>query len=149
MKQIIPWSLFIFPLLSLIFLERSVIRRFMPVALFVTVINTLFYQAAYHYNWWKEPGIFGWDNVANVQWVYSAYLVATIWIFKFTYGRFWRYLIVNIVLDGIYIFVWYPVQTNLGMASGTMPGYMQYIIMIFLSLLIYVYQMWQEGEIFN
>jgi hypothetical protein len=72
----------------------------MPVALFVTVINTLIYQAAYHYNWWREVGLFGWDKVANVPWVYSAYLVATIWIFKFTYRRFWRYLIVNLILDG-------------------------------------------------
>jgi hypothetical protein len=119
----------------------------MPVALFVTVINTLFYQAAYHYNWWRESGLFGWDYVANVPWVYSAYLIATIWIFKYTYGKFLRYLLVNLILDGGYIFLWYPIQTKLGMASGWLPNYITYLIMISVSLLIYVYQMWQEGDI--
>ncbi|MDF2593484.1 MAG: hypothetical protein K0S75_2950 [Clostridia bacterium] len=147
MNKIILWSFLIIPLLSLFFLGRSYIRRYMPVALFVTVINTLFYQAAYHYNWWRESGLFGWDYVANVPWVYSAYLIATIWIFKYTYGKFLRYLLVNLILDGGYIFLWYPIQTKLGMASGWLPNYITYLIMISVSLLIYVYQMWQEGDI--
>lgn len=147
MNNIILWSLLIIPILSLFFLGRSNIRRYMPVALFVTVVNTMIYQAAYHYNWWRESGLFGWDYVANVPWVYSAYWIATIWIFKYTFGRFWRYLIVNLILDGGYIFVWYPIQIRLGMASGWLPNYITYLMMISVSLLIYVYQMWQEGYI--
>lgn len=149
MKEIVLWSLFIIPLLSLFFVGHSHLRKYMPVALFVTVINTLIYQAAYHYNWWREMGLFGWDKVANVPWVYSAYLVATIWIFKFTYGTFWRYLIVNIVLDGAYIYLWYPIQRKMGMAEGWLPAFTTYLMMIGVSLLIYLYQMWQEGELFK
>lgn len=119
----------------------------MPVALFVTVINTLVYEAAHFYRWWRELGLFGWDNVIPVPWIYSAYLIATIWVFRFTYGKFWRYLIVNLVLDGAYIFGWYPIQIKLGMANANMPSYVTYIIMISVSLLIYMYQMWQEGDI--
>jgi len=149
LNQIILWSLLVVPWLSLIFLERSLIRRYMPVALFVTVINTLVYQAAYYYNWWRESGLFGWDKVANVPWVYSAYLVATIWIFRYTYGRFWLYLIVNLIIDGGYVFGWYPIQIKLGMASGWLPNYTTYLMMTAVSLIIYVYQMWQEGDIFK
>jgi hypothetical protein len=59
MNQIILWSLLIIPWLSLIFVGHSNLRRYMPVALFVTVINTLIYQAAYYYNWWRETGLLG------------------------------------------------------------------------------------------
>jgi len=147
MKEIVLWSLLIIPLLSLIFVGQSHLRKYMPVALFVTVINTLIYQAAYHYNWWRETGLFGWDKVANVPWVYSAYLVATIWIFKFTYRKFWRYFIVNLVLDGSYVYIWYPIQRKLGMAEGWLPSFTTYLLMIGVALLIYLYQMWQEGEL--
>jgi hypothetical protein len=44
LNQVILWSLLVIPWLSLIFLDSSTIRRYMPVALFVTVINTLIYQ---------------------------------------------------------------------------------------------------------
>lgn len=146
MNQIILWSILVIPLLSLLFVGQSNLRRYLPVALFATLVNTLIYQAAYHYNWWRETGLFGWDYIANVPWVYSAYWVATIWIFRFTYGNFLRYFIVNLVLDGLYIYAWYPIQQKLGMASGWMPGYAQYLMMTAVALLIYLYQKWQEGE---
>jgi len=149
MKDVILWSLFIIPWLSLIFVGYSQLRKYMPVALFATVIVTLLYQAAYHYNWWREMGLFGWDKIANVPWVYSAYLVATIWIFKFTYRKFGRYLIVNLILDGGYIYIWYPIQRKLGMAEGWLPAFTTYLLMIGVSLLIYLYQMWQEDELFK
>lgn len=144
MKEIISWLLFVLPWLSLFFLGGSQLRRFMPVALFVTVINTLIYQAAYHYNWWRESGLFEWDKISSIHWVYSAYLAATIWIFRFTFGKFWVYLVVNIVLDGLYSFLWYPILRKLGMESGEMSNFTSYLIMIGVSLIIYLYQMWQE-----
>ncbi|MFC4321986.1 hypothetical protein [Litchfieldia salsa] len=145
MKQIIQWLMFLLPLASLVLIGDKSLRRFLPVALFVTVINTLFYQAAYHYNWWREPGLFEWDKVANIPWVYSAYLVATIWIFKFTYGKFIVYLITNLILDGAYIYLWYPFQQKLGLASeGEISPHINYLIMIGVALLIYIFQIWYE-----
>ncbi|WP_245948167.1 hypothetical protein [Paenibacillus sambharensis] len=148
MKESVLWALLVFPLLSLFFLERSELRRFLPVAWFVTVINSLVYQAAHHFTWWEEQGLFGWDNIVPVPWVYSAYLVATIWIFKFTYGRFLIYLVVNVILDGIYSFAWYPIQQKIGLAgTGGLPAYIPYLMMLAVAVLIYLYQMWQEDDL--
>ncbi|WP_112181532.1 MULTISPECIES: hypothetical protein [Paraliobacillus] len=144
MNQIILWLMFLLPIASLVLIGDKTLRRFLPVGLFVTVVNTLTYQAAYHYNWWRESGLFEWDKVANIPWVYSAYLVATIWIFKFTYGKFIAYLITNLILDGAYIYLWYPFQQKLGMASGELSPHITYLMMIGVSLLIYVFQIWYE-----
>ncbi len=114
--------------------------------MFVTVVNTLIYQAAYHYNWWREPGLFDWDKVANIPWVYSAYLIATIWIFKFTYGKFIVYLITNLILDGVYIYLWYPIQRKLELASGELSPHITYLMMIGVALLIYVFQIWYDKD---
>ena len=147
MKLIIQLLIFLIPIASLALIGGKTLRRFLPVALFVTVVNTLMYQAAYHYNWWIESGLFNWDKVANIPWVYSAYLVATIWIFKYTYGKFIAYLITNLVLDGVYIYLWYPIQQKLGLATGEMSPHITYLIMIGVSLLIYVFQIWYEKDL--
>ena len=144
MKEIIKWTIFILPLRSLLFINKPKVWRFLPVSLFVTLINTLFYQAAYHYNWWKEASLFECDKYANVHWVYSAYLVATIWIFSITYGNFIKYFITNAVLDAIYAYLWYPLLGKLGLASGEFSNTGNYVLMLLVALLIYLFQIWYE-----
>ncbi|MCM2603344.1 hypothetical protein [Rossellomorea marisflavi] len=147
MNQILQWLLFLMPLASLLLIKEKVFKRFLPVALFVTIINTLFYQAAYHYNWWRELGLFDWDKIANIPWVYSAYLIATIWIFKFTYGRFKIYLLTNLILDGVYIYIWYPILQKLGLAISELSPHISYLLMVGVAILIYLFQMWfEKGE---
>ncbi|WP_066050785.1 hypothetical protein [Robertmurraya korlensis] len=146
MNQVILWGLFIGPWFTLLFIGNMHLKRFLPVALLVTVINTIIYQAAYHFNWWREMPLFKWDKIANIPWVYSAYLVATIWIFRLTYGRFIIYMITNLLLDGGYIYGWYPIQQKLGMASGDMSPHITFAIMIAVSLIIYLFQVWYEKD---
>lgn len=149
MKQIIPWSLLIVPWLSLFFLKMDTVRRYMPVALFMTVIHTLAYQAAHHYGWWNETGssLFGWDKIIPVPWVYGAYLVIVIWVFHFTYEKFWIYLIVNILLDGGFMYIVYPIWQRLGMVSSksSLPTIAVVAMMVGFSLIIYLFQLWQDG----
>jgi hypothetical protein len=148
MKQIILWSLLLVPWASLLFLRMDTVRRFMPVALFMTIIHTIAYQAAYYYGWWEETGssLFGWDKVIPVPWVYGAYLAIVIWVFHFTFERFWIYLIVNVLLDSLFMYIVYPVWQNMGMVSSesTLPTIAVIAMMIGFSLIIYLYQMWQE-----
>jgi len=148
MKQIILWSLLILPWVSLFFLKMNTIRRYMSVALFMTVIHTLAYQAAYHYGWWKETGssLFGWDKVVPVPWVYGAYLVIVIWVFSFTFGKFWMYLTVNILLDGIFMYIVYPVWQRMGLVSSesTLSTIAIVAMMVGFALIIYLYQLWQD-----
>jgi hypothetical protein len=152
MKQIILWSLLILPWTSLLFLKMDTVRRYMPVALFMTVIHTLAYQAAYHYGWWEETGssLFGWDKVIPVPWVYGAYLAIVIWVFRFTFGKFWLYLIVNILLDGLFMYIVYPIWQRMGLVSSesTLPTIAVIAMMVGFALIIYLYQMWQD-EVFK
>jgi len=149
MKQIILWSILIIPWASLFFLKMDTVRRYMPVALLMTVIHTLAYQAAYHYGWWNETGssLFGWDKVVPVPWVYGAYLVIVIWVFHFTFGRFLRYLIVNILLGGLFMYIIYPIWQRMGLVSSesTLPTIAIVAMMVGFAIIIYLYQLWQEN----
>ncbi|WP_336123856.1 hypothetical protein [Niallia taxi] len=149
MKQIILWLLLVLPWLSLFFLKMITVRRYIPVALFMTVIHSLAYQAAHHYGWWNETGssLFGWDKIIPVPWVYGAYLVIVIWVFHFTFGKFWLYLTVNILLDGAFMYIVYPIWERLGLVSGnsTLPTIAVVAMMVGFSLIIYLFQLWLDG----
>lgn len=144
------WSFFIIPWISLLFLDRTTIRRYMPVALFATVINTLLYQVAWTYDWWKyKETLFPWDKVAQVHTVYGVFLVGTIWIFALTFRKFWVYFIANLLVDSVYAFGFRALWKKLGIttAGGNLPPYGSLLIMTAIGITLYLYQMWQEGII--
>jgi hypothetical protein len=120
----------------------------MPVSLLMTVIHTLAYQAAYHYGWWNEEAssLFGWDKVVPVPWVYGAYLAVVIWVFHFTFRKFWLYLTVNILLDGLFMYLVYPIWQRMGIVSSksTISTIAITAMMVGFALIIYLYQMWQD-----
>jgi hypothetical protein len=150
MVKMVIWSIFIIPWISLIFLDRSAIRRYMPVALFATVLNTILAQMAWSYNWWKfKETLFSWDKIAPLFTVYGIFLVGTIWIFYFTFRKFWIYIVVNLIVDCIYSFGFRALWKKLKIttSAGNLSPIEGILIMTIISISLYIYQMWQEGLI--
>lgn len=144
------WSLFLIPWFSLFFLDRSAIRKYMPVALFATVINTILGEIAWTYNWWKfKETLFAWDKVIPLFTVYGVFLVGTIWIFVFTFRKFWIYMLVNLMTDLFYGFGLATWLNKLGIRSGggNISPIQNLLLMLSIAIILYVYQLWQEGLI--
>jgi hypothetical protein len=142
------WSLLILPWLSLLFLDRTKLRRYMPVALLATVFSTLINQVGWEYHWWKYKPLFLWDKVIPVYMVYGIFLVGTIWIFAFTFQRFWLYLIVNFLVDLFFGLVLGKLLTKLGIrTSGNLSISQDLLLMTVQGIILYGYQLWQEGMI--
>jgi hypothetical protein len=153
MVKLVLWSFFLIPWISLFFLNnlnKSALRRFMPVALFATVINTIMYQVAWTYDWWKyKETLFAWDKVAQIHTVYGVFLIGTIWIFYLTFDKFWAYLIVNLIVDCIYSFGFRTLWKKLKIttAGGNLSPLEGILIMTIIAIILYGYQKWQEGQI--
>lgn len=104
-NKIILWSSLILPWLSLFFMKKESIKRYMPVAIFVSLLVTILFEVAYTFKWWVMlDKIAPWGNITNVAFTYGTFLVGTIWIFYFTYRKFWAYMVTNILIDGIFAF---------------------------------------------
>lgn len=147
MINVFLWSVFIIPLVSLFFLGQKVIKRYLSVALLVTVMNVILYEVAWESNWWRyKESLFNWDKVTPVPIIFSAYWVITIWIFRFTFRKFWIYLIVNVIADSLFIFALASWMKNVGIYSGDMSGLATTLIFISFSIVIYFYQMWYEKD---
>jgi hypothetical protein len=75
------------------------------------------------------------------------YFVATLWIFKLTFGKFPKYLITNMVLNIFNAFGLATIGEKLGIFKLKMKHTTWYFICIFLSIFIYGYQYVVEQSI--
>lgn len=143
-NQTLFWTSLIFSWLSTLLLKKEDLRRFVPVSLFCGFVFAFIFESGITLHWWAVKESF--FPLVNLPiFLYGAYFIGTIWIFKYTYGHFWLFLITNIVIDYILIFFlidWF-------VQRGVWEAYISYsqvlLITTALAILIYGYQMWQEG----
>jgi hypothetical protein len=148
MVKFILLAMLIIPWLSLIFINKYSLKRFMPVSILASLLVTIIFELGYVYNWWKvQAELVPWDKITSVPLVYGVFLVGTIWIFRFTFGRtFWLYMIVNILMDGFYCFIGLNILIRFGIYKlVNMDNFGIFMLMILLAVIIYPYQKWQDS----
>lgn len=148
MSQFILWFMLIVPWLSLFFIKKST-RRFMPVAIFASLLVTLVFEISYTFHWWVvKEDIVPWGHITSFPLTYGVFIPGTIWIYHFSYDRpFWFYMITNAIIDALYAFIILNVFIYFGIYElKTMGNFGIFVLMIVISILIYVYQKWQEGN---
>jgi hypothetical protein len=144
-NKILLWSIFILPWFSLFLLKRHSIKRYMPVAIFTTLLVTLYYEIAFTQKWFiAKETIFPWF-IVFVPFIFGLFMVGTIWIFNFTFGRFWLYIITNLIIDCIYTFLLRNWFINLGLIQNIRANnFNVFIAFTLIAIIIYEYQVWQD-----
>ncbi|TLS49903.1 hypothetical protein FE782_23155 [Paenibacillus antri] len=141
----IMWGTLILPWLTLLFLPKGALRRYMPVAIFTALLMTIYDEIAIDATDWIviKLNLVPWTTFVPL--IYGAFFTSTIWIFSLTYGRFLVYAITNVVCDFIFLFVLSPVYEWLGFYSfAERSRFGIYVDIVLVSFVIYGYQMWQE-----
>jgi hypothetical protein len=148
MEKFILFAMLILPWLTLLFINKHSMKRFMPVAILASLLVTIIFEIGYVYNWWKvQIEIAPWDEITSVPLTYGVFLVGTIWIFHFTFDRkFWIYMLTNILIDGFYAFIALNILIRFGIYKLVNMGNLGiFMLMIFLAVIIYPYQKWQDS----
>ena len=149
LSKIVLWAILVVPWLTLFFLKKEQVKRFMPVGILASFLMVLYNLVAYNEKHWIiKVHILPWLKPSFEAFVLGGFLVTTIWVFHFTYQRFWIYLITNIVLD--FMFAVFPLpnllQNKLGIYQlVNITPWARFLIFVILSI---CYQKWQE-EIFK
>ena len=152
LSKIVLWAILVIPWLTLFFLKKDQVKHFMPVGILSSFLMLLYNLVAYNEKHWIiKVHILPWLKPSFESFILSGFIVTTIWVFHFTYQRFWIYLLTNITID--FMFAIFPLpyllQNKLAiyqLVNITPSG--RFIIFVILSIVIYGYQKWQE-EIFN
>lgn len=140
------WFALVLPWLSLFFMKRNSIYRYMPVAIFAALLLTIVSEIAYTYKLWLiKTSIVPWGYVTGVSFTFGVFMVGMLWVCHFTFGRIWLYVTVNLVLDLFFSYVTIPLAERLGIWELVRVNNFQiFLIMTGLSFIVYPYQLWQE-----
>lgn len=118
----------------------------MPVAMFGALFATIVVEAGVSLNWWvTKETVFPFVNMPIF--IYGSFLVGIVWIFKFTYNRFWLFLATNAVIDLILTFPLNNWLVNRGILQMiTISNLQLFFVATASAVLLYWYQLWQEGD---
>jgi hypothetical protein len=139
LMMILSW--FTIPLLG----ERA-FKRFLPSGLFISLMVRIVNIVAKKRRWWwwyetihpKLSGVY--------PFMLGPFLVGSMWILKWTYGKFLRYMILNLIFDSFFTYLVVHYLTKFGIASLVRMKKIQLMyVLTVLSLLLYIFQLLKEN----
>ncbi|MGR3765727.1 hypothetical protein [Rossellomorea sp. NS-SX7] len=92
LMALLPW-------LSIPFLDNKTFRRFLPGTLFMSVYLLAEGTIATKRKWWWFPFHIKPNVAAELPLILGPFFVGSLWIFKYTYGRFSMYFLLNLIVD--------------------------------------------------
>ncbi len=145
-NQAILWASVALAWLSTLLLKQEELRRYMPVALFCSLAFAFIFEMGISLQWWAvKEATFPLINIPIF--IYGPYLIGTIWIFKYTYGRFWLFLVTNIVLDYFLVFFLIDWFIRRGVWEAYISYFQGVLVTVVLAVALYGYQLWQSGDV--
>ncbi|KKI88860.1 hypothetical protein WQ54_29305 [Bacillus sp. SA1-12] len=97
LMTILPW-------LSVPLLGVKTCKRFLPGALFMCLYLIIEGSIAEKRKWWYFPTKVKPNVLAEFPLIFGPFLVGALWITKYTFGKFYLYVILNIVVDSFFTY---------------------------------------------
>lgn len=139
-KKAFSLGMLIIPWLTVPFMGKNSFFRFLPVACFTNLFISVLSLVANKKNWWKNKNPLS-PGPIDFTYILGPFFVATLWIFKLTYGNFPKYLITNMVLDAISSFPFSQIWEKVGVFKFKKVTHtMWYFISVSLAIIIYGFQ---------
>ncbi|WP_245867927.1 hypothetical protein SPSIL_009940 [Sporomusa silvacetica DSM 10669] len=144
-NQVILWTMLILPWITLFFMKKEDIKRFMPVGLLTAVTSAIIVESGITLRLWEtQETIYPLNQM--MPYVYGLSPVLSMWIMKYTYGRFVIYMVTNIILDIGFSYIFLPSLDNRGIFHFVRATpLVAYLPTIPHTAVLYAYQIWQEG----
>ncbi|MFZ7942998.1 hypothetical protein [Bacillus sp. S3] len=134
-------ALIIVPWLSLPMLGKKSFRRFYPGALFVCIWVTVESLLAKKRGWWRFYEKLIPNFMGEIPFIVGPFFIGSIWILKFTFGNFFRFLILNSVIDYLFVHPGMVILRKMGIVSlFRMKHYQMGILFLGKSILMYGFQ---------
>lgn len=146
-KMAFSLTTLIFPWLTVPFMGKRNFIRFLPVASFTNLILSVFSLISYRKKWWITNNPLS-PGPIDFTYILGPYFVATLWIFKLTFGNFPKYLMTNMLLDLINAFPLPYIGKKFGIVKFLkMKHSTWYFICVSLAVIIYGFQYFVEQSI--
>ncbi|MCM2535370.1 hypothetical protein NDK43_27305 [Neobacillus pocheonensis] len=134
--------------LTLPLLGKKEIKRFLPASVLMSVLVALEMRLAKKRRWWWfyvkiHPKLSG-----GFPFTWGPFLVGSMWILRFTYGKFVWYLLLNLIVDTFFTYKFVDMMKSLGIGSLVrLKNYQLSLLFFIKSLLLYGFQMIREKRL--
>ncbi|MFD2446620.1 hypothetical protein ACFSO7_22015 [Bacillus sp. CGMCC 1.16607] len=128
--------------LTIPLMGKNAFKRFLPAGIFIALVTRWKNSIAKKRKWWwwyekLHPRLTG-----SFPFIWGPFMIGSMWILKLAYGKFYRYLILNLAVDSIFVFIlidnW---LMKWGIASLVRMKKIQLSLLLFIdSLLLYGFQ---------
>jgi hypothetical protein len=134
-------AMMILPWLSVPFIEKRTFRRFLPGALFICIWVAVESIIAKKRVWWRFSEKLIPNAMGEIPFIVGPFFIGSLWILKFTFGKFLRYFIVNLIVDVLFIYPGIHFLKNIGIVSLVrLKHYQMLLIFLAKSVLMYGFQ---------
>lgn len=145
-NQVLLWAMFIIPWLSLFFMKKEDIKRYMPAGLFSSFLLMILQEAGVANDWWYFR-----ETIYPLLGVFTPFtesvdIIIPMWVLKYTYGQFGYYILAQILGNVGFFFFLLPWYASRGIMSWpAYAGLIAFSFSVIINLLVYRFHMWQEG----
>ena len=132
--MLVPW-------LSVPMLGKRNFKRFLPAGFFMVVWIAVESILAKKRVWWKFYEKLFPNSMGELPFLLGPLLIGSIWILKFTFGNFFRFLIVNLVTDVMFVYPGMFALKRMGIISLVrLKHYQMGMLFMAKSVLMYGFQ---------
>lgn len=83
----------------ILFYDKKSLRKFAPVATLATMFLLIQSMLAIPFKWWTASGGVKNKIFNDLSFILGPFITGTLWIFRFTYGKFGLYMLLNTIMD--------------------------------------------------
>lgn len=123
-------SIIIIPWLSLIFIGKGYIRRYSLASFMVSLFEIINHIYGHKRKWWKfydKRKSFIRDEL---PFDIGPYIPISIWILKFSYGNFKKFVLLNAFVNALFTFLFIPFLKKIKIVRLNRLSYFQFFIYI-------------------
>lgn len=134
-------ALMIVPWFSVQLLGKKAFKRFLPGALFMAVWVMVESILSRKRTWWSFYEKLIPRAMGEIPFIVGPFFIGSLWILKFTFGKFWRYFFVNLITDFLFAYPGMIVLRRMGIVSLIrLKHYQMGILFLSKSVLMYGFQ---------
>ncbi len=128
--KVFNFSIIILPWLSTLFIGKSSIKRYSVSSFLVGIFEMINHLYGHQRKWWKfydKPKSFIRDEL---PFDIGPYIPLSMWILKYSYGNFKKYVLYNVFANGLFTFLFMPFLKKIKIIRLNRLNYFQFFLYI-------------------
>jgi hypothetical protein len=126
--KIFNLSMILIPWLSLLFIGKRTMRRYSFSGIFIVIFEIINHLYGHKRNWWKfydKRKAFIKDEL---PFSVGPYMPISMWLLKFSFGNFKKFVLLNAISDGLFAFIIIDVLKKLKIVRLNRLNHFQFFI---------------------